>query len=185
MRRLIRKQIIMALAAVLLCGGIVPAAIAQSALSGGAFDTNQPLEITADSLEVQQAKQLAIFEGNVQVVQGEIRMRANKLVVHYSDSKAADNGAPANIRKIDATGKVFLSSPRETAQGDRGIYDVTNKQIDLQGNVVLTQGKNVLRGDKMTLDLVSGKSRVEGGSVSEGSKGRVKGIFVPEKKASE
>lgn len=165
--------------------GSVASAFAQSAVGGGGFDTNQPIEITADSLEVQQANQQAIFEGNVQVVQGEIRMRSNKLVVHYSEKNQSGNGDPTNIRQIDATGDVFLSSPRETAQGDKGVYDVTNKQIDLQGNVVLTQGQNVLRGNNLTLDLVSGKSRVEGGGATDGNKGRVKGIFVPEKKAGE
>tara|TARA_R110000787_G_C13437014_1_gene446029 strand:+ start:2610 stop:3167 length:558 start_codon:yes stop_codon:yes gene_type:complete len=165
--------------------GSLSGAFAQSVAGGGGFDTNQPIEITADSLEVQQANQQAIFEGNVQVVQGEIRMRSNKLVVHYSEKNQSGNGDPANIRQIDATGDVFLSSPRETAQGDKGVYDVTNKQIDLQGNVVLTQGQNVLRGNNLTLDLVSGKSRVEGGGATEGNNGRVKGIFVPEKKAGE
>lgn len=163
----------------------VSVASAQSALTGGSFDTNQPIEITADSLEVQQAKQLAIFEGNVQVVQGDIRMRSAKLVVHYSESGQQKDGGPANIRQIDALGNVFLSSPRETAQGDNGVYNVTNKQIDLQGNVVLTQGKNVLRGNKLTLNLVTGESRVEGGAATNGNNGRVKGIFVPEKKAQE
>ncbi len=155
-------------------------ASAQSGLSDGAFDTSQPLEIQADSLEVQQENQLAIFEGKVEVVQGAIRMRADKLVVHYSNKKSSNDGGPTNIRKIDASGKVFLSSPRETAQGDKGTYDVQNKQVDLEGNVVLTQGENVLRGNTMTLNLVTGKSRVEGGPVSEGKPGRVKGIFVPE-----
>lgn len=182
MQRLIKKTIIPVLAAAL-CFGVAPAGMAQSVLTGVAFDTSRPLEITADSLEVQQAKQTAVFEGNVQVVQGEIRMRANKLVVHYSDKKSGDSGGPTNISRIDASGKVFLSSPRETAEGDTGVYDVTNKRIDLKGNVVLTQGNNVLRGDKMTLNLITGKSRVEGGGTSGGEKGRVKGIFVPEKKA--
>ncbi|MCR9212947.1 MAG: lipopolysaccharide transport periplasmic protein LptA [Proteobacteria bacterium] len=162
-----------------------PSAMAQSGLSGGAFDTSQPLEIQADSLEVQQENQLAIFEGKVEVVQGEIRMRANKLVVHYSDKKSSNQDGPTNIRKIDASGKVFLSSPRETAQGDKGTYDVQNKRVDLEGNVVLTQGSNVLRGSSMTLNLVTGKSRVEGGPVSEGKPGRVKGIFVPEPSGDE
>lgn len=185
MRRLIRKAKILTLAIGLSSAGLSHGAWAQSALTGGNIDSNQPIEITADSLEVQQANQLAIFEGNVQVVQGNIRMRAAKLMVHYADKSQSKNGEPANIRQIDALGDVFLSSPRETAQGDKGVYDVTNKQIDLQGNVVLTQGKNVLRGDKLTLDLVSGKSRVEGGGTTSGSTGRVKGIFVPEKKANE
>ena len=185
MRRLTKKTKILTLAIGLLATGLPFGALAQSALTGGSIDTNQPIEITADSLEVQQANQLAIFEGNVQVVQGDIRMRAAKLLVHYVDKNQSDNEEPANIRQIDALGNVFLSSPRETAQGDKGVYDVTNKQIDLQGNVVLTQGKNVLRGNKLTLDLITGKSRVEGGGATDGNTGRVKGIFVPEKKAGE
>lgn len=164
----------------LMLAGPSATAVAQSGLSDGAFDTSQPLEIQADSLEVQQENQLAIFEGKVEVVQGQIRMRAEKLVVHYSNKKSQNDDGPTNIRKIDASGKVFLSSPRETAQGDRGTYDVLNKRVDLEGNVVLTQGKNVLRGSTMTLNLVTGKSRVEGGAASEGTSGRVKGIFVPE-----
>jgi len=160
------------------------AASAQSPLSGG-FDTDQPIEILADSLEVQQEKQIATFAGNVQVIQGEIRLKAAKLEVHYAqnNSKAkTDNGEdPPNIRRINAYGDVFLSSPRETAKGDQGVYNVIDKKIQLQGNVVLTQGQNVLRGQKMTLDLVSGKSRIDGGGTSSGG-GRVRGIFVPEKK---
>ena len=185
MPRHLSKITVILLAISLMGSGGLPDAYAQSETGGGGFDTNQPIEITADSLEVQQANQQAIFEGNVQVVQGEIRMRSSKLVVHYSEKNQSNDGAPTNIRQIDAMGDVFLSSPRETAQGDKGVYDVTNKQIDLQGNVVLTQGKNVLRGDNLTLDLVSGKSRVEGGATTDGKTGRVKGIFVPEKKAGE
>ena len=169
-----------------IAAAIEPApAVAQSALSSSGFDTDQPIEILADSLEIQQEKQRAVFEGNVQVLQGEMRLKAAKLIVHYAENeknkKASSEDDPPNIRKIDAIGDVFLSSPRETAKGDTGVYDVVNKRIELAGNVVLTQGKNVLRGQNMTLDLVSGKSRIEG-SGSGNTKGRVRGIFVPQKK---
>ncbi|WP_025897303.1 lipopolysaccharide transport periplasmic protein LptA [Sneathiella glossodoripedis] len=158
---------------------------AQSALSGGGFDTDQPIEILADSLEVQQEQQIATFAGNVQVIQGEIRLKAARLQVHYSTDdtpqKTVDGEDAPKIKRIDATGDVFLSSPRETAKGDRGTYDVLNKQINLQGNVVLTQGQNVLRGERMVLDLVSGRSRIDGSGTGNSS-GRVRGIFVPQKK---
>lgn len=160
-------------------------AAAQSAQSGSGFDTDQPIEILADSLEVQQEKQIATFAGNVQVIQGEIRLKAARLQVHYANdettSKTADGEDAPKISRIDAEGDVFLSSPRETAKGDRGTYDVLNKQIKLQGNVVLTQGQNVLRGDRMVLDLVSGRSRIDGNGTGNSS-GRVRGIFVPQKK---
>lgn len=157
-------------------------ASAQGLTSGGKFDTDQPLEITADALEVQQAKQLAIFEGRVLVIQGEIRLKADRLVVHYTNDKQANADGPPGIRKIDATGNVFLSSPRETAKGQRGIYDIENKIITLTGDVVLTQGQSVLKGQNMTLNLETGLSRIEGGVSSGGSGGRVRGLFVPQKK---
>ncbi|MBE7636131.1 lipopolysaccharide transport periplasmic protein LptA [Sneathiella sp. P13V-1] len=167
-----------ALFVLVLAGG----AMAQSAALKG-FDTDQPIEILADSLEVQQQQQTATFAGNVQVLQGEIRLKAQKLIVHYADSnaKTASGEEAPQIRKIDAIGDVFLSSPRETAKGNQGIYDVINKQIQLNGAVVLTQGQNVLRGEQMVLDLVSGRSRIVGtGTGNTG--GRVRGIFVPQKK---
>jgi lipopolysaccharide export system protein LptA len=172
---------IMTLAAVftLFSGSFVLA----QAVSG--FDTDQPIEILADSLEVQQEKQIATFAGNVQVIQGEIRLKAAKLLVHYSDNKQAPKsdaaGDAPKIKKIDASGDVFLSSPRETAKGNTGTYDVINKRIRLMGDVVLTQGQNVLRGDSMVLDLVSGRSKIEGIGTGNSS-GRVRGIFVPQKK---
>lgn len=157
---------------------------AQGVLSK-ARNTDQPIEISADSLEVQQDKQLAIFTGNVDATQGNIRLRADSLRVHYRQNEPAAQrpaqrpgpqqqaDASGAISRIDATGKVFVSSPEETAQGDRGIYDVDKRVITLEGNVVLTRGKNVLRGQKATMNLDSGRSVMEGG--------RVRGLFVPEK----
>jgi len=159
--------------------------LAQSALSSSGFDADKPIEILADSLEVQQDKQIAVFEGNVQVIQGDIRLKSSKLHVFYADKSSTKPSAgedqPPSIRKIEATGNVFLSSPRETAKGDTGTYDVVNKRIQLAGNVVLTQGQNILKGQRMILDLVTGKSRIEGTGAGN-TKGRVRGIFVPQKK---
>ena len=84
---------------------------------GGGHDANQPIEITADSLEVQQDKQLAIFRGTVDAVQGEMNLRADVLVVHYRAREDNQN----SISLIEAEGNVFVSSPTEMAQGDRGI----------------------------------------------------------------
>lgn len=157
---------------------------AQGVLSK-ARNTDQPIEISADSLEVLQDKQIAVFTGNVDATQGSIRLRADSLRVHYrqNDQPAAkrpaqrpgpqqQTDASGAISRIDASGKVFVSSPEETAQGDRGIYDVDKRVITLEGNVVLTRGKNVLRGQKATMNLDSGRSVMEGG--------RVRGLFVPQ-----
>ena len=131
-----------------------------------------PIEITADSLEVRQDQQTAVFSGNVTAIQGEIILRADQVTVHY-----AVGGGGSTINRIDAQGNVFFSTATETAQGQTGTYDVVNGIITLTGSVVLTTGENVVRGNRLVLNLVAGTSTVEGGPPEDG--GRVRGLFVP------
>jgi lipopolysaccharide export system protein LptA len=148
---------------------------------GRPHDGSQPIEITADSLEVIQPQQLAIFKGNVDAVQGDIRLRADTLKVHYRQRPPGQQAAAGaavdpqtSIHRIDAVGRVFISSPEETASGDAGVYDVDKRTITLEGQVVLTRGDNVLRGNRATMDLASGRS-VMVPTAGE----RVHGLFVP------
>lgn len=146
---------------------------AQDAAPGSGHDSRQPIEITADTLEVLQADKVAVFRGKVDAVQGDMLLRADTLVVHYREAEAEN----LRVARIDAEGNVFVSSPRETAQGRRGVYDVDAARIDLTGGVVLTRGDNVIEGDSLRMDLDSGRSRVVGAGA--GSGGRVHGLFVP------
>jgi lipopolysaccharide export system protein LptA len=148
-------------------------------------DTSLPIEITADSLEVLRNQQIATFTGDVDAVQGDMVLSADLLRVHYGDDGGDATGpAGANsIRRIEAEGNVFLSSPRETAQGDAGVYDVASNQVTMEGAVVLTRDDNVIRGQRLEIDLVSGRSRVlaavpstEGGAPPQ----RVRALFTPE-----
>ena len=146
---------------------------------GAGYDTSLPIEITADSLELQQEEKIAVFTGRVDVVQGELNLRADRLVVHYRD-KASESNA---IRMIEAFGNVFLSSPTEIAQGENGVYNLDTDKVELTGSVVLTRGESVIRGERLEMDLITGKSRVSGqvagiDGTNRGS-GRVKALFVP------
>ena len=143
---------------------------------GTRTDSSAPIEIVADTLEVKQREQLAIFRGNVDALQDDMRLRADTLIVHYRENK--ENPDQPGISKIEAEGNVFVSSPKETAKGTRGVYDVDRSRIDLVGGVVLTQGENVVRGDRLEMNLATGESKVASG---EGG-GRVRGLFVPDKK---
>jgi lipopolysaccharide export system protein LptA len=145
-------------------------------------DTNLPIEITADSLEVMQDQRIATFRGNVDAVQGDMVLSADELRVHYRDGDDAPEPAGA-IRRIEAEGNVFLSSPRETAQGATGVYDVATNHVTIEGAVVLTQDDNVIRGQRLEVDLVSGRSQMfaavpstEGGAVPQ----RVRALFTPD-----
>lgn len=146
--------------------------------------SDQPIEITADSLEVVQADRIATFVGNVDAVQGDLVLSADRLKVHYRGSGDDEpaSGSTGTIRRIEATGNVVLTSPEETAEGEVGVYDVAAQLVTLDGAVVLTRGENVIRGDRLELDLATGVSRVvANATAAEGAppERRVRAVFTP------
>ncbi|TVQ57472.1 MAG: lipopolysaccharide transport periplasmic protein LptA [Rhodobacteraceae bacterium] len=140
---------------------------AASPFGGFQHDASQPIEITADVLEVRQAESVAIFTGGVVAGQGTLRLTAERLSAWY-DAGAEGGG---DIDRLRAEGGVFLSSGGETARGEWAEYDVVNGRVTMGGGVVLTQGENAIRGERLSIDLVSGQGRIEGG--------RVQSVFNP------
>ena len=149
------------------------------------LDSDKPVQISADSLEILQPNKTATFNGNVQAVQGGVTLDAAKMTVHY---KEATGGAQGAVSRIDATGGVFLATPGETARGSAAVYNLDNKKVVLNGNVVLTRGQNVLKGARLEYSFATGRSIItsaKGTVAADGTSsggGRVKAIFVPEGK---
>ena len=152
-----------------------------SALKG--HNSNAPVDVTADRIEVQDRADRAIFAGNVHVTQAELTLDTARLTVAYSGGQRGDE---VQIRRLDAAGGVVVHSPSETAQGDFGIYDLDRKLITLIGNVQLDRGSNQVNGARLVIDLDSGRAVIDGGppGVNQ-SGGRVTGHFtVPQKRSS-
>lgn len=149
------------------------------------LDSDQPVQISADSLEILQPNKTATFSGNVQAVQGKVTLNAAQMTVHY---KEATGGAQGAVSRIDATGGVFLATPGETARGGSAVYNLDAKKVVLNSNVVLTRGQNVLKGARLEYSFATGRSIITSASATvaaDGTKtkgGRVKAIFIPEGK---
>src|SRR5436305_10950592 len=122
------------LATIGLAGGAV-AQVAQqqsvSALKG--HNSNAPVDVTAERIEVQDRADRAMFAGNVHVSQAEMTLDTPRLTVAYSGK--GPGGGNVQIHRLDAAGGVVVKSPSETARGDFGIYDLDRKLITLIGNV--------------------------------------------------
>jgi lipopolysaccharide export system protein LptA len=154
-----------------------------SAFEGFSGRGEQPVNIEADRLDVQELEQTAIFSGNVVVVQGASTLRTNKLTIFYDKSgsdEPAQVAAPQGdvvtgrqIKRLEANGNVIVTSGEQKAVGDRGVFNMASNTAQLMGNVVVTQGINILKGDVLHVDLTTQKSRVE----STNSGGRVQGVF--------
>ncbi|HMR30966.1 MAG TPA: lipopolysaccharide transport periplasmic protein LptA [Geminicoccaceae bacterium] len=155
-------------------------------------DSSEPIDIVADKLVVEQDQQIATFTGNVVAVQGEMTLKSDLLRVFYEqqEGQEAAGAAPASaddtsIRRIEAEGNVNISNPKDTARGDRGVYDLPAQKMTLTGNVVLTSGDNVVKGSSLDMDLATNVSTVHSDASSpDRREQRVRALFVPGKKGS-
>ena len=155
MRRMRRLPILLAPLAL----ATAAAAVAQSrepvsALKG--HNSDAPIDLTADRLEVQDRADRAIFAGNVHVKQDDLTLDTSRLTVAYSSSGGVQ------IKRLDASGGVTVRSPSETARGSFGIYDLDRKLITLVGNVVLQRQGSQLSGQRLVIDLDSGRAMIDG-----------------------
>ena len=159
-------KIMIFLVSTVLAAGMAMAQSANIALGTKAFDRTQQVEVSADELSVDQSTGQAVFQGNVLVVQGEVRMSAGRVAVIYTQ----DGGTANGISSLQATGGVTFVTANDAVEANEASYSVENGTVQLSGDVILTQGQNAISGERMIVDLNSGQGRMEG---------RVRTIFNP------
>ena len=171
-----------ALALIAVAAGPAVGQGATSALRG--HNTDAPVDVAADRIEVQDRADRAVFSGNVVARQADLTLNAARVTVAYSDTGGVQ------IQRIDASGGVTVRSPSETARGQFAIYDLNNRLITLLGGVVLTRGESQVRGARLVMDLDSGRAVMDGGGppvasapgTASAPSGRVTGTFtVPQR----
>ena len=137
---------------------LATAAAAQEArVSFGALqvDPSLPVEVTADTLSVDQSSGEAIFAGNVLIAQGDMRLSAPRVTVVYDANTRA-------IARMEAVGGVTLVSGPDAAEANTAEYTIDSGVIVMTGDVLLTQGPSALTSDKMTVDLATGSAQMVG-----------------------
>ncbi len=170
--------------AMLACSAALPAYAQLSAERGA-------ITIDSDKLEVFDNKNQAIFTGQVDAIQDDARLRADKLDVLFENTGVDDNAGAqlgsswGDVKTIIATGNVYYVTPKQVAKAERANYDVSNDQVTMSGNVVVTQGKNVIRGDKLILEISTGRAVFDATRSNGKTPGRVRAAFFPTKKADE
>jgi lipopolysaccharide export system protein LptA len=153
----------------------VAPASGQSGIRG--HDSNAPVDVGADRIEVQDRNNRAIFSGNVVARQGNLQLSSGRLTVVYASSA----GSGTDIQRLEASGGVTLTSPRESARSQYAIYDLDRRIVTMIGGVTLNQGGNRVQGGRLVLDLDTNRAVMDGGTPSSG--GRVTGRFTVPRRA--
>lgn len=133
----------------------------------GSHNSNAPINISSDNFVGDLASKIGTYIGNVLVIQGDMRMRADQVKVNVVQGKPT---------RMEATGKVVVNAPNGTASGDNGVYEMGPRTITMTGHVVLTKEKDVMRGTKLVMDMNTNLAHL----YAQGMPGnRVQGLFIP------
>ena len=162
-------------------------------------DTSAPIDIESNSLEIHEAKKVAIFDGDVIAIQDGWTLQTSRLEVHYKDGEKSKPGADAKVTAakadekaskaggggtqitlLKARGTVLISTQDGQSSSSKWArVDMREQKITIGGDVVLTQGENILKGDQLVIDLVTGKSRLVNPGDGPDRPGRVRALFIP------
>lgn len=173
--------------AALAAAGALSIALAGTAAAQFTPSGDQPIDITANELELIDAQRVQIWRGQVEAVQGTNRLRTEVLQVFHGQ-KPGQRAATAGSQQLGewgepermvAQGAVYFVTPESVARGDNGVYDLVRDVITITGNVIVTRGESVVRGDSLTIDVASGRSTLDSAASGRGTR-RVRGVFYPE-----
>jgi lipopolysaccharide export system protein LptA len=127
-------------------------------------DQNQPIEIAADGVEIDDGRHLSVYSGNVEVQQGSMRLWADQVTIHHKHSGRPNRivavGAPARYRQLTE------EDQEVQAQAKRLEYDANSEEVLLIGEALLTQGKDTFRSDRILYDR--SKAMVKAGASAKG-----------------
>ena len=172
-----------------------PAQQPSGAMQGFSANKDQPVKITANSLEVRDKIRQATFMGDVKLVQGDTNIACKTLIVFYEDASSANKkkaaaaepqqgGASQQIKRAECKGDVLIVQKDQTASGELGVFDIKTNTMTLTGSVVVTQGQKVMRGDRMVANLTTGVTTVDSPPSGKGGGGRVEVMLPPSSPSS-
>ena len=126
-------------------------------------DRDQPAQIQADDTEVDFRTGVRTLTNNVLLIQGTLRVKADKLVGTYNKQgdlvKAVANGSLAR----------FKQRPDDQPDDVEGwakqiVFDYPTNTVTLTGKAALKQGESTATGNKIVYNMATDKLRIVGDS---------------------
>ncbi|MDJ0833461.1 MAG: lipopolysaccharide transport periplasmic protein LptA [Gammaproteobacteria bacterium] len=145
------------LALLLLLAGCWPGLAA--ALSS---DREQPIHIEADKLDIDESRNISTYQGNVEMQQGSLNIKSDKIVFHFNDSNEIllleITGTPARFKQLNDEG--------ETMNGVAGFmkYIDTESSLELYGDARLQIAEDSIESDQIIVNTETNALKAGNGS---------------------
>lgn len=129
-----------------------------SSIGATKIDKSQPLNITADKVEIIRDKSQLIFVGDVKAIQDKFTLYADKMVVKYKETE----NKKMDIESIQTDKNVKFTNETVIAIGDEGFYDTKKNIIVMKKNIKVTEKGITVFADEFVYDVNTGKTNIIG-----------------------
>lgn len=143
-------------------------------------DRNQPMQIEADQVVINNVERTSIFTGSVQATQGTLELHGDKIVI--SEDKRGNKigliyGSTASFRQKREGLNEYVEG-----YGERIEYDTQKQTIDIYGQARLKREQDYIRGEHIIYNAQSEIFQVDTGAVVQGvPPKRVRAVLQPNK----
>ncbi len=137
-------------------------------------DRAQPIHLEANRGQLDQKTGVSVYEGNVIITQGSMRLTADTVTIYVKDNnfqRMEATGAPVNLRYRPTADK-----PEIQGASQRVEYDVAGAKVIMSGGAKLTQGQDTFTGERVEYDLKGDVVRARGA----GDNGRIQFTIQPQ-----
>jgi lipopolysaccharide export system protein LptA len=153
---------------------------------GEKADRDKPTQVEANRMSADDARRLNIFEGEVVVTKGTIRLTADRLVVRQDAEGfqfATATGKPARFRQRQDAKAGEKEGIWVEGEAQRIELDDRNQKIELFDAARVNRGGDEVAGDYILVDQRSDFYQVSSGKGA--AKGRVKAVIQPKAPSAE
>lgn len=153
-----------------------PGALAEKA------DRSKPTQVEANRMSADDARRMNIFEGNVVVTRGTIRVLADRLVVRQDsegNQVTTATGEPVRFRQRQDPKPPATEGEWMDGEARRIVIDDAKGTIELFENARVNRGGDEVAGDYIYVDQRSDFFQVSAGKGKRESEGRVRAILQP------
>lgn len=141
-------------------------------------DSEQPISVEADSLEVRDQENVSIYQGNVSLTQGSLEISSDRLVIHFDESRdlvlLEMTGTPARFRQLDDEQQEMVGEARQINYAGSGAL------LELIDEARFTHAGDTIESSRIRINTRD--NSIQAGSEDSGE--RVKMVIQPKSGAA-
>lgn len=149
-----------------------------------AADRDKPIDLEADSVKVDDAKQTSTYTGNVILTQGTLVIHADKLIVREDKEgfqHSTSLGNPTTFKQKREGKNEYMEGSAQRIE-----YDGRMDKVQLYTKAWVKRGEDIVHGDYIMYDANAEYAEVIGGGTQSATpgtpSGRVRAIIQPKNK---